>query len=253
MRTSLLAGNWKMNKLNADLEAFFASFAKECGDLASLKDKVDLLFAVPYTLLDRATRLAAPHGIRIAAQNVHFEASGAFTGEVSLAMLKEIGVTATLVGHSERRQYFGETDATVAKKVKAALAQGFLTVACVGETLDERQSEQTDAVVTRQVNAVLAAADAPTNLVIAYEPVWAIGTGLSATSAQAQQVHKLIRTLVGHKFGPDAANGMRILYGGSANPSNIGELMDQADIDGGLVGGASLKPADFAAMVKACR
>jgi triosephosphate isomerase len=214
-----------------------------------------LLFAVPFTLLEKAAKLAYPHGIRIAAQNTHFETSGAYTGEVSLAMLKDVGITATLVGHSERRQYFGETDETVNKKVRAALAQGFLTIACVGETLEERDGNQTAAVVSRQVAAVLEAVGPATlkDLVIAYEPVWAIGTGRTATSAQAEEVHAAIRVQVGQRFGAPAATALRLLYGGSANPSNIKELMAQPDVDGGLVGGASLKPSDFAAMVNSLR
>lgn len=249
-RKRLLAGNWKMNKVSADLEPFFATFAKDVG---VIDGKVDVLFAVPYTLLEKAVRLARPLGIQIAAQNVHSEANGAFTGEISIAMLKDVGVNATLIGHSERRQYFGETDETVAKKTRSALSQGFTAIACVGETLAERESGKTDAVVTRQVNAILEAADSPQNLVIAYEPVWAIGTGRSATSAQAQEVHKLIRGLLAKRYGDSAAQSMRILYGGSATPANIGELLTQGDIDGGLVGGASLKPADFASMVRAAR
>lgn len=250
MRTPLLAGNWKMNKLSGELEPFFSAFAKEAGLEGGAKAKCDILFAVPFTLLERARKLAEPYGIRIAAQNVHFETNGAFTGEISIQMLKDIGITATLIGHSERRQYDAETDTTVAKKVRAALAHDVLAIACIGETLDERKANDTDRVVTRQVNAILEAADKPSHLVLAYEPVWAIGTGLSATSAQAQAVHKLIRGLIAHRYGDATAGAMRILYGGSANPANIAELMAQADIDGGLVGGASLKPADFAAMAK---
>ncbi len=251
-RTRLMAGNWKMNKLNSELESFFGDFAAALGKDESLTERVDILFAVPYLLLDRAVRLAEPMGIRVAAQNVHSEPSGAFTGEISLAMLKEIGVTSTLIGHSERRQYFCETDESVARKTKAALAAGFMPIACVGETLEEREENRTEAVVTRQVKAVLDTVDSPKDLVLAYEPVWAIGTGRSATSAQAQEVHAMIRKLIAQRFGDDVSGKMRILYGGSANPANIDELLRQPDIDGGLVGGASLKPQDFAKMVRAC-
>lgn len=246
MRKRLLAGNWKMNKLNAEMAEFFASFAQELGP----KGKTDVLFAVPFTLLNEAQFHGQKNGIRIAAQNVHSDANGAFTGEVSLAMIKELGVTATLIGHSERRQYFAETDQTVTKKTVAALAQGVMPIVCVGETLAEREKSQTDAVVRRQVEAVLDAVPDPKDLVIAYEPVWAIGTGKSATSAQAQDVHALIRGILKKRYAA-AGDAIRIIYGGSANPANIDELLAQPDIDGGLVGGASLKPADFAKMVRA--
>lgn len=248
-RNKLLAGNWKMNKLNGELAPFFEGFLQELGPHRGL---TEILFAVPYTLLAEASRQAKMHGIRIAAQNVHFEPSGAYTGEVSIAMLKEVGVTATLIGHSERRQYFGETDQTVTRKTVAALAQGVMPIVCVGETLAEREKNQTEAVVRRQVEAVLEAVPDPKDLVVAYEPVWAIGTGKSATSAQAQEVHGLIRGILKKRYAAKA-DAIRILYGGSANPANIDELLAQPDIDGGLVGGASLKPAEFAKMVKAGR
>ncbi len=255
MRVKMLAGNWKMNKLNAELPGFFETFAKELvPDFPkAYQGKVEVVFAAPFTLLMEAARLGARYGIRAAAQNVHHEANGAFTGETSLPMLKEIGVTTTLIGHSERRQYFAETDDSVKKKTVAALAQGVTPIVCVGETLAEREKNQTEAVVTRQVAAVLEAVAEPQDLIIAYEPVWAIGTGRSATSAQAQEVHKLIRGLVRARYGSGKGDAMRLLYGGSANPANIDELLKQPDIDGGLVGGASLKPQDFAKMVRAAR
>jgi triosephosphate isomerase len=246
MRVKLLAGNWKMNKTSADLEPFFAGLG---GGFPA--DRVEVMIAAPFTLLATARELAEPRGIRVAAQNVHWESSGAFTGEVSLPMLKDIGVSATLIGHSERRQYFAETDQTVSKKVRAALAAGVTPVVCVGETLEERERNETDRVVRRQVLAALEGLDAPRDLVIAYEPVWAIGTGRTATNAQAQEVHAHIRKIVDERFGAAAAESMRILYGGSANPGNIQGLLAERDIDGALVGGASLKAADFGAMVKA--
>jgi len=254
-RRRLLAGNWKMNKSISELPAFFEAFAKEAGldsDGGGRNNRgYDVLFAVHYTLLARASELAKPLGIIVAAQNVHFEASGAFTGEVSIAMLKELGVTWTLIGHSERRQYFAETDESVAKKVRAALNAGMTPVICVGETRQERETGVTKVIVGRQLDAALAAAAGDVdNIVLAYEPVWAIGTGLSATSAQAQEVHSFIRERMAEKCGPNAAKSVRILYGGSATPANIDELMGQPDIDGGLVGGASLKPADFAKMAR---
>ena len=255
MRTRLMAGNWKMNKLAGELPGFFDAFAKELGaGPGKLPGKTEVLFAVPFLALQKAAELAAPRGIKIAAQNVHYEASGAFTGEVSLPMLKDVGIAATLIGHSERRQFFGETDASVAKKTKAALASGFLPIVCIGETLAEREGNKTESVVATQLDAILEGLGNPKDLgtlVIAYEPVWAIGTGRSATSAQAQDVHRFIRERVAAKASRAAADALRILYGGSANPANIAELLAQGDIDGGLVGGASLKPGDFAAMVKA--
>jgi triosephosphate isomerase len=246
MRVKLLAGNWKMNKSSADLEPFFVGLG---GGFPG--DRVEVMIAAPFTLLAAARKLAEPRGIRIAAQNVHWEPSGAFTGEVSLPMLKDIGVSATLIGHSERRQYFAETDETVSKKLRAALAAGVTPVVCVGETLEERERNETDRVVRRQVLAACEGLDAPRDLVIAYEPVWAIGTGRTATNAQAQEVHAHIRKIVGERFGAPAAGSMRILYGGSANPGNIQGLLAEPDIDGALVGGASLKPVDFGAMVQA--
>jgi triosephosphate isomerase len=259
MRTKLLAGYWNMNKRVGELAAYFDDFSTAAGlgrdlSLGGPGTKVEVLFAAPYTLLAGTVERARPLGIQVAAQNVHWEAAGAFTGEVALGMLAEIGVKATLIGHSERRQFFGEVDETVAKKVKAALAADFLPIACVGETLAEREGGRTTDVVTRQVRSVLQAAlPDPGRLVVAYEPVWAIGTGRSATAAQAQEVHALIRRLAREQLGPAAGDRLRLLYGGSATPQNIDELLAQPDIDGGLVGGASLKPADFARMVRAAR
>jgi triosephosphate isomerase len=252
MRVKLLAGNWKMNKTNAELPAFFAGLSTELRiELAAVQDKVEVLFAASYTLLQKALELAGPHKIRIAAQNCHWLESGAYTGEISLGMLQDIGVRAVLIGHSERRQYYGETDQSVAAKTKAALSKGITPITCVGETLEERKANKTEAVVQRQLLAVLNAVEQPGDLIIAYEPVWAIGTGHSASSAEAQDVHAFIRQVVHQKMGKNAAAAMRILYGGSANPANIAELLTQPDIDGGLVGGASLKPDDFAKMIRA--
>jgi triosephosphate isomerase len=249
MRRKLLAGNWKMNKINSELAPFFDAFVKALPEHAV--SRVDVAFAVPFTLLARATEIARPKGIRIAAQNVHFEPSGAYTGEVSVGMLKDVGIDMTLIGHSERRQYFAETDASVNRKIAASIDAGLAVVVCVGETREEREGGQMRAVVTRQVETALAATTKFENFIFAYEPVWAIGTGLSATSAQAQEVHVLIRSLVRKHAGEQVAASMRILYGGSASPANISELLSQPDIDGALVGGASLKPADFAKMVVA--
>jgi triosephosphate isomerase len=252
MRKKLLAGNWKMNKGIKDLAPFFKDFGGEIGlsSGSSPLNKVDVLFAVPFLQLAEARKITAGTGIRIAAQNVHFEASGAFTGEISVSMLKEIGVDATLIGHSERRQYFGETDTTVMKKVQMCLDNGVTPIICIGETKEERQSGVTNEVLSRQVSAVLEVIAHPEQVIFAYEPVWAIGTGLTATNEQAQEAHAFIRSLLTKKY-QDEAQKVQILYGGSANPANIDGLLQQPDIDGGLVGGASLKPADFATMVKA--
>lgn len=252
MRKKLIAGNWKMNKLNADVPAFFRSFVKECSleKDRSLTQKVDVLFSTPFLLLESARNQASGLGITIAAQNVHFERDGAFTGEVSVPMLTEVGIYSSLVGHSERRQYFGETDVAVAKKAAVLQAHGCQAIVCVGETLRERQDNRTESVIAGQLAPVFEAVRGLDNIVIAYEPVWAIGTGVSATSAQAQEVHTFIRKQAALRFADDA-NSLRILYGGSANPKNIAELLAKPDIDGALVGGASLKPLDFAAMVRA--
>lgn len=256
MRQKILAGNWKMNKLNAELPEFFESFAGALKlNETKVLNHVSVVFGVPYPLLDKALSHGKKYGFTIAAQNVHWEKSGAFTGEVSIPMLKEMGIGMTIIGHSERRQYFGETDATVAHKVKACIESKVVPIVCVGERKEERERNETNAVVSRQCQAFLevvpSSIDFSRDLIIAYEPVWAIGTGLSATSEQAQEVHLLIRNLLTQRFGKDAAQKTRILYGGSASPKNIDELLTKPDIDGGLVGGASLKASDFAQMVLA--
>jgi len=260
-RKKLLAGNWKMNMRLAEIEPFFTAFA---GGLdAGSRQHLDVLFAAPFTQIQATLAACRARGFAVAAQNVHFEASGAFTGEVSAVMLTDLGVRSTLIGHSERRQYFAETDETVAKKTVTAIKNAMTPVVCVGELLEERKSGKTFEVVGHQVEAVLTAVknqgplkdreafypgDLTDGLVIAYEPVWAIGTGLSATTEQAQEVHAFIRKVAGEILGTAFAGKLRILYGGSANPGNIAGLLAQPDIDGGLVGGASLKPGDFAAM-----
>lgn len=264
-RKKLLAGNWKMNLRLGEIAPFFDAFAGALKPGAT--GHCDILFAAPFTQLQATVAAARGRGFAASAQNMHFEASGAYTGEVSSAMLADIGIRTTLVGHSERRQYFGETDDTVAKKTVTAMREGITPVVCVGETLEERKAGQTFSVVSRQTKAFLEAlkkagllsdamkyreafypGDLNDGLVIAYEPVWAIGTGLSATVEQAQEVHASIRQVCREMTGPAFAEKVRILYGGSANPANIAGLLAQPDIDGGLVGGASLKPADFAAM-----
>ena len=244
MRIKLLAGNWKMHKVTSDIEPFFAGLNGAAGS-----NRVQVMVAAPFTLLATVRNFGEPRGIRVSAQNVHWEASGAFTGEISVSMLKDIWVTASLIGHSERRQYFGETDVTVAKKVAAALSGGLMPILCVGETLQERERGETPIVIRRQVLAALEGVSDPGQLVIAYEPVWAIGTGRTATNGQAQQVHEEIRSIIRERLGGRFSDTIRILYGGSANPSNIEGLLAERDIDGALVGGASLKPTDFKAMI----
>lgn len=252
MRKKMIAGNWKMNKLNRDVPGFFESFASASGltEDKSVSQKVDILFAVPDLLLDSCRSAASGQGISIAAQNIHFAPHGAFTGETSLSQLAELGIRSTLIGHSERRQHFGETSESAALKAAAAQNAGFLAVICIGETVEERNAGRTEAVILRQLTPVFNTIRGLDNIVLAYEPVWAIGTGVSASSTQAQSVHKFIRECARERFG-DGADTLKILYGGSANPKNISELLIKDDIDGALVGGSSLIPGDFAAMVAA--
>ena len=225
----LIAGNWKMFKGPGDA----GEFCRGLRDTA-LPDDVDVVIAPPYVSLSAAVQALAGTEIGVFAQNCHWESEGAFTGEVSAPMLRELGVYGTIVGHSERRQYFGETDETVAQRCRAALEGGLQVIACVGETLAEREAGETDAVLRRQVSVL----EADDNLVIAYEPIWAIGTGKTATPEMAQQAHETIKAVL----------DLPVLYGGSVKPENAAELMSQPAIDGALVGGASLDVASFAAI-----
>ncbi len=246
MRTPIMAGNWKMYKTARQA----AETIRSLGGLVAGVSGVDVVICPPFTALPAAVEAA--HGSRIAvgAQDCYWEKEGAFTGEVAVAMLADLGVRHVIVGHSERRQYFGETDATVAKKVGAVLAGGLSPIACVGESLQEREAGQTLAVLERQVRGGLAGHLAAPALVLAYEPVWAIGTGKTATPAQAQEVHAFLRQLVAKLAGQAVADRLRILYGGSVKPDNIVSLMAGPDVDGGLVGGASLDAASFAKIVR---
>jgi triosephosphate isomerase len=248
MRKRIVAGNWKMNKTRAETVALLAGITGEVAGLTA----VEVVVGVPYTDLDVAAQALKGTAILLAAQNVHWAEKGAFTGEISAAMLKELGVTYVIIGHSERRQYFGETDETVNKRAKAALAAGLKPIVCVGETLAEREAGQMTAVVERQVRAGLAGLQGAdwNQLVIAYEPVWAIGTGKTASTAQAQEVHAFIRQLLALLAGAEAAATIRIQYGGSMKPDNAKDLMSQPDIDGGLIGGASLEAKSFADIVR---
>jgi triosephosphate isomerase len=228
----LIAGNWKMFKGPADA----GEFCRGLRD-AALPDDVDVVVAPPYVSLAAAVQALAGTEVGVFAQNCHWESEGAFTGEVSAPMLLELGVYGTIVGHSERRQYFGETDETVAQRTRAALDGGLHVIACVGETLEQREAGETDAVLRRQVSVL----EADDNLVIAYEPIWAIGTGKTATPEMAQQAHETIKSLL----------DLPVLYGGSVKPDNAAELLAQPAIDGALVGGASLDVESFAAICQA--
>jgi triosephosphate isomerase len=246
-RVPLLAGNWKMHGTGAAA----AQLAAEVVDaVRGIADR-DVLIAPPFPVLPLVAERLGGSRVRLAGQNLHWEDSGAFTGEVSGPMLAASGCTHVIVGHSERRQLFGDTDEWVARKVGAALRAGLTPIVCVGETLGEREANETWAIIDRQVRAALFGLDAAiARLVLAYEPVWAIGTGKVATPEQAQAVHGSIRALLGELAGPAVAAAVRILYGGSVKPDNVDTLMRQPDLDGALVGGASLKAADFARIVR---
>lgn len=249
-RRCFIAGNWKMNKTVGEA----ATLVRELRGLVSMvRDRVEVAIAPPFTALYPVAKALEDSNITLAAQNCHAEASGAFTGEVSAPMLKEVGCQWVILGHSDRRQFFGETDAGVNRKVAAVLKAGMLPIICVGETLAEREANQTLSVVETQVKGCLQGFSAAegAKFVIAYEPVWAIGTGKTATSRQAQDVHAHIRSIMTGLWNSETAGAVRIQYGGSVKAENAAELLSMPDIDGALVGGASLKPADFAAIVKA--
>ena len=248
-RKPIIAGNWKMYKTSAEAVALVNALAKEVAGIT----QSEIVVCPPFTALATVAGALAGSNIQLGAQNVHWEKEGAFTGEIAPAMLKDLCVRYAVVGHSERRQFFGETDAGVNKRAKAALANGLRPIVCVGEMLAEREAGKMESVVTGQLRGSLAGFDKNQILetVIAYEPVWAIGTGKTASPAQAQEVHALIRRLLGELFGADTAGKVRIQYGGSVKPDNAKELLGQPDIDGALVGGAALKAGDFAAIVKA--
>jgi triosephosphate isomerase len=248
VRKPLIAGNWKMYKTSRES----ASFVKEFLPMVSGVSEVEIVLAPPFPSLPVVASLTAGSNVGVASQNVHFASEGAYTGEVSPAMVKDSGAGYAIIGHSERRQYFAETDENVNRKVKATLAAGLIPVLCLGETLEERESGKTFEVAGRQLRAGLAEVDASqaTKVVVAYEPVWAIGTGRTATPAQAQEVHAFLRGCLAEIWGRSAADSVRILYGGSVKPDNIAMLMAQSDIDGALVGGASLKANSFAGIVK---
>ncbi len=248
LRKVVIAGNWKMNKTPDEAVALI----NEIKPLVADAD-CDVVACVPYIDLFAAMEAAKGSNIKIGAENCHWAESGAFTGEVSAKMLKTIGVEYVVIGHSERRQFFGETDATVQKRVRAALDNGLKVILCVGELLEEREQNITMEIVRMQTKiALLGVSEAELeNMIIAYEPVWAIGTGKTATAEQANEVNCAIRTLIGELYGKAAADKIVVQYGGSMNAGNADELLAQYDVDGGLIGGASLKAPDFAAIVKA--
>lgn len=248
MRKPIIAGNWKMNNNMAETEKLVTALIPMVKDV-----ECDVVICVPFTSIAKAVELTKGTNIKVGAENVHWAKSGAFTGEISADMLVELGTEYVVIGHSERRQYFGETDQTVNMRMKAALQAGLKPIVCVGETLEEREGNKTEEVVVRQTVEAFKDIDENElkNIVIAYEPVWAIGTGKTATSEQANDTIKIIRNAMAKLYGDkNAEDVVRIQYGGSMNPSNVKELMAMPEIDGGLIGGASLDAAKFTQVVK---
>lgn len=251
MRKPFVAGNWKMNTDSHTSIELVKGIAGGSSEVAGRSVHVAVL--PPFVYLQAVAEALRPTSIALGAQDIYHEAKGAFTGEISASMLKDIGCTYVLCGHSERRHIIGETDELINKKVGAAISGGLLPILCVGELIEERKASKTEEVVTRHVRAGLAGlnAEKASAVTLAYEPVWAIGTGLTATPQQAQEVHSLIRKLLSEMYGTELAEETRILYGGSAKPGNAADLMRQQDVDGLLVGGASLNADDFIAIIQA--
>ena len=247
MRRPVIAGNWKMYKTQAETRAFFEGFRP----LVSSANHCDIIVAPPFSALAVAVESARGSAIGIAGQNLHWEREGAFTGEISARMLVETGCRGVIIGHSERRQYFGESDESVHRKTKAALEAGLTPIVCVGETLAEREGNLTQTVLKRQFEGGLTALTPAefSRILLAYEPVWAIGTGRTATPEMAAEAHRHLRDLAAAKFASEQASALRILYGGSVKPDNIDALMAQPDIDGALVGGACLDAASFSRII----
>lgn len=249
MRRPLIVGNWKMNKTASEAVAFIRDLLERL----AVSPKADVVLAPPFTSLESANKALGPSSwISLGAQNLHWEQQGAFTGEVSASMLRELGCRYVIVGHSERRTLFGERDETIQKKVRAALAQGLSPILCVGESLAEREAGKTESVVTTQLNGSLAGLTQQdlATITIAYEPVWAIGTGRAATTEQAVAVHRSIRSFIETGWNSETAAAIRILYGGSVTPQNAESLLASEAIDGALVGGACLNPDSFATIVR---
>ena len=249
MRKPFIAGNWKMNNTREAAKALVSALKPLVADV----NNVEIAVAPTFTCLADVADIVKGSNIELSAQNISYAKSGAYTGEISADMLKDVGCTHAIIGHSERRQFFGETDESVAKRVRAALDNGIIPIVCIGETLEEREAGKTfDVVLGQLVNGLCSVKnEEATTVVIAYEPVWAIGTGKTATPDQAQEVHAAIRAKLVEIFGADNAEAIRLQYGGSVKASNAKELLGQKDIDGALVGGASLKADDFAAIIKA--
>ncbi len=248
LRKAVIAGNWKMNKTPAEAKELISAIAPLVKDAGC-----QVIACTPFVDLTAAQEAAVGTNIEIGAENCHWEKSGAFTGEISAEMLSSMGIKIVIIGHSERRQYFGETDVTVQKRVRAALDAGLMVILCVGETLEQREQGITSELCAMQTKIALGGVSAEElkRVIIAYEPVWAIGTGRTATAEQANEVCHTIREVIAELYGKASADGITIQYGGSMNAGNAAELLAQPDVDGGLIGGASLKPNDFAAIVEA--
>ena len=248
LRKVVIAGNWKMNKTPAEAAELVAQLKPQVASA-----DCDVVICVPFVDLPAALEATKGSNIKVGAQNCHWESNGAYTGEISAPMLKAMNVEYVIIGHSERRQYFGETDVTVNKRVKAALAAGLKVILCVGEMLEQREQGVTVELVAMQTKIALGgvSADEMKNIIIAYEPVWAIGTGKTATAEQANEVNLAIRETVTALYGKAVGDATVVQYGGSMNAANASELLAQPDVDGGLIGGASLKPVDFAVIVSA--
>ncbi len=246
-RKALIAGNWKMFKTGPEALQTASELARLAGSIA----QVDIMIAPPFTALASVREAIKGSQISLGAQNVYWEAEGPFTGEISPAMLLDAGCRYVIVGHSERRQQFGETDELINRKVKSSMETGLIPVFCIGETEDQRESGETFSVLDKQIKMGLKEVffTDPHALVVAYEPVWAIGTGKTASSQQAQEVHRFLRDRLADQYGRELADGLRILYGGSVKPGNVAELMSMPDLDGALVGGASLDPEVFAEII----
>ncbi|EIJ80607.1 triosephosphate isomerase [Bacillus methanolicus PB1] len=249
MRKPIIAGNWKMHKTLAEAKAFI----EEVKGLVPAKDKVDSVVCAPALFLERLVESTKNSDLAIGAQNMHFEESGAFTGEISPKAISDIGVQYVIIGHSERREMFNETDESVNKKTLAAFQHHLIPIVCVGETLEQRENGQTNELVEYQVQKALngLTEEQVKQTVIAYEPIWAIGTGKSSTAEDANEVCGHIRKTIADKFSPETADAVRIQYGGSVKPDNIKDFMDQPEIDGALVGGASLEPQSFLQLLEA--
>ena len=251
MRKQIVAGNWKMNNGLAESKKLAKQVAKKVKK-AKIKD-TKVIIAPTFVSLASAVKATKKSRVKVAAQNMHFEESGAFTGEISAKMLKSVGVKTVILGHSERREYFDETDELLTKKVDAALANKINVIFCFGEVLTDRKSGNQEAVVESQIKNALFHLDASAfkNIVLAYEPVWAIGTGETASPEQAQDMHAFIRKTLANQYGDDVANSVSILYGGSCKPTNAKEIFSKPDVDGGLIGGAALNADDFFAIISA--